>query len=407
MNSDNTDYDYFKNKRTDRVYLSKSLEGQSFQNNSEGEIEELVRPFRVLSKVIDCEENHKFIKDGKEISLRITDGERQEIKAKFYEDTRGISTLTIQKFTIKTGLPHNTYFTFIGNEIEILFNFIRNIALIPIKDKNNAKLDDKFVQEIVLTKEQALNLIHEDPELLKELIDNQISKSDIVNLGYRKSQLIKYGDFLKSDNAFEEARLSLGKNKKTEDVWQNYFQTNTWVFGYGLNYILNTPLDGKKLEQVVKGNDVVDSGKRVDALLKTQGIISSLCFVEIKTHKKHLLKQVKDPYRAESWAISDELAGAIAQVQRTVQISLRNIKTKTQIKTKNGELTKEELFLYEPKSYLVIGSLSEFEGEHGINEEKFSSFEMFRRNLKNPEIITFDELYSRAKYIVESNEEKA
>lgn len=179
------------------------------------------------------------------------------------------------------------------------------------------------------------------------------------------------------------------------------------MFGYGLNYIFNTPLDGKKLEQIVKGNDVVDSGKRVDALLKTQGIISSLCFVEIKTHKKHLLKQVKDPYRAESWAISDELAGAIAQVQRTVQVSLRNIKTKTQIKTKDGELTKEELFLYEPKSYLVIGSLSEFEGEHGINEDKFSSFEMFRRNLKNPEIITFDELYSRAKYIVESNEEKA
>lgn len=407
MSSDSTDYDYFKNKRTDRIYLSKSLEGKSFQKNSEGEIEEIVRPFRILSKVVDSEENHKFIKDGKEVSLRITDGERQEIKAKFYEDTRGISTLTIQKYTIKTGAPHNTYFTFIGNEIEILFNFIRNVALIPVKDKNNAKLDDKFVQEIVLTKEQALNLIHEEPELLKELIDSQISKSDIVNLGYRKSQLIKYGELLEDDDAFEEARLSLGENKKTEDVWQNYFQTNTWIFGYGLNYIFNTPLDGKKLEQVVKGNDVVDSGKRVDALLKTQGIISSLCFVEIKTHKKHLLKQVKDSYRAESWAISDELAGAIAQVQRTVQVSLRNIKTKTQIKAKDGELTKEKLFLYEPKAYLVIGSLSEFEGEHGINEDKFSSFEMFRRNLKNPEIITFDELYSRSKYIVESNEEKA
>jgi len=407
MSNDNTDYDYFKNKKTDRVYLSRSLEGKTLQKNSEGEIEEFIRPFRILSKVVDCEESHKFIKDGKEVSLRITNGERQEIKAKFYEDTRGISTLSIQKYTIKSGSPHNTYFTFTGNEIEILFNFIRNIALIPITDKGNAKLDDKFVQEIVLTKEQALKLIHEEPELLKELIDNQISKSDIVNLGFRKSQLEKYSEYIEDDDKFENARINLGDNKTTEDVWQAYFQKNTWVFGYGLNYIFNTPLDGKKLEQVVKGNDVFDSGKRVDAFLKTQGIISSLCFVEIKTHKKNLLQPVKDAYRAESWAISKELSGAIAQVQRTVQVSLRNIKTKTQVKTKHGEITGEELFLYEPKSYLIIGSLSEFEGEHGINEDKFSSFEMFRRNIKNPEIITFDELYSRAKYIVEANEEKA
>jgi len=407
MSNDNIDYGYFRNKKPDRVYLSRSVAEKSFRKNSEGEIEEFTRPFRIISKVVDCVENHEFIKDGKEISLRITGGERQEIKAKFYEDTRGISTLILQKFTTKTGVPHKTNFTFVDNEIEILFNFLRNIALIPIKDENKATLDDKFVHEIVLTKEQFIKLLHDEPELLKEVIDNQISKSDIVNLGYRKTQLIKYSDFLKNSDAFEEACLLLGENKTPEDVWQDYFQKNAWVFGYGLNYIFSAPLEGKKLEQVVKGNDVVDSGKRVDALLKTQGIISSLLFVEIKTHKTSLLKHVKAPYRAESWAISDELAGSIAQVQRTVQVSLRNIKTRTQIKTKDGELTKEELFLYEPKSYLVIGSLSEFEGEHGINEDKFSSFEMFRRNIKNPEIITFDELYSRAKYIVESNEEDA
>ena len=48
--------------------------------------------------------------------------------------------------------------------------------------------------------------------------------------------------------------------------------------------------------------------------------------------------------------------------------------------------------------------LSEFSGEHGENEEKFSSFELLRRNLTNPEVITFDELYQRAKYIVAFDE---
>ena len=58
--------------------------------------------------------------------------------------------------------------------------------------------------------------------------------------------------------------------------------------------------------------------------------------------------------------------------------------------------------MYQPRSFLVIGSLSEFRVAQGINEEKYSSFEMFRRNVNAPEIITFDELYERAKYIVES-----
>ncbi len=58
--------------------------------------------------------------------------------------------------------------------------------------------------------------------------------------------------------------------------------------------------------------------------------------------------------------------------------------------------------MYQPRSFLVIGSLSEFHTVHGVNEEKYSSFELFRRNLKSPEVVTFDELFERAKYIVES-----
>jgi len=51
---------------------------------------------------------------------------------------------------------------------------------------------------------------------------------------------------------------------------------------------------------------------------------------------------------------------------------------------------------------LLIGSLEEFKGEHGINEDKFSSFELFRRGMHNPEILTFDELFERAKHIIKN-----
>ena len=96
----------------------------------------------------------------------------------------------------------------------------------------------------------------------------------------------------------------------------------------------------------------------------------------------------------------------LQEVQKTVQISITNIKSKTEVKDKHGNLTGEQLFLYQPKSFLIIGSLSQFEGEHGINEEKYSSFELFRKQINNTEIITFDELYERAKHIVESCSQK-
>ena len=37
------------------------------------------------------------------------------------------------------------------------------------------------------------------------------------------------------------------------------------------------------------------------------------------------------------------------------------------------------------------------------SRDKANSFERFRRELRNPEIITYDELLERARYIIEEN----
>lgn len=398
-------YEYFRNKRPDRVYLSRSLSQKQYRKNDAGEVEEFERPFRVVSKVIDCEESHQFFKDGKQVSLRITDVARQEVIAKFYEDTRGVFTLQIQRYTVESGSPHNTYFTFINEEISTLYNFLRNIDVLPLRDDQGAKLDDKFVSSLVLTREQAVDLLSSQPDLIEELVKTQITAQDVAELGHRKEQLAEFERLLNDSQHFESRRVNLGSNKGPEAVWQSFFEHNTWIFGYGLNYVFNAPLDGAKLERVVKGHDFAGAGKRVDALLKTQGLISALSFGEIKTHTAELLKPVTSAYRRECWQVSDELAGGIAQVQRSVQASLGNIRSKTEMKDDTGTPTGESVFLYQPRSFLVIGSLPEFHAAHGINEEKYSSFELFRRNLKSPEVVTFDELFERAKYIVESGDQ--
>jgi hypothetical protein len=189
------------------------------------------------------------------------------------------------------------------------------------------------------------------------------------------------------------------------DDYQNPKEGKTlwpWVFGYGLGYIFLSGLDDKKLEQVVQGHSVDSHGKRVDALMKTKGIISNICFVEIKTHLTDLLDY--KPYRSGCWAPSKELAGAIAQVQGTVASAIENLSSKINPTDKDGNPTGEEIYNYQPKSYLVIGSMAEFISENGVNKDKLRSFELLRKNTTNPEIITFDELYERAKFIVHHNQ---
>ncbi|MBZ9650709.1 Shedu anti-phage system protein SduA domain-containing protein [Psychroflexus montanilacus] len=291
------------------------------------------------------------------------------------------------------------YYSQIDSEYrEIEFSPLDTIYNKKQSESIKLEITNEQIENIVFTDYQTKQLIEKNPELIKSFIENDISHSDIIALGYRKKQLDIFSKLLTDKEFFEQFKTD-NNISKTEQVWQIFFESNPWIFGHGLNYIFSSPLEGKKLEQVVSGYDFNASGKRVDGLLKTRGLISSLCFVEIKTHRTDLLKS--NYYRKESWSASYELSGAIAQIQRTVDKSLKSISSKIEIKDSQGNLTGEQVFLYQPKSYLIIGSLSEFVCEFGVNEDKYSSFEILRRNMLNPEILTFDELFERAKYLTE------
>ena len=85
-------------------------------------------------------------------------------------------------------------------------------------------------------------------------------------------------------------------------------------------------------------------------------------------------------------------------------MATESIRSKPSVTDDVGNPTGEEAFNYIPKSFMVIGSLQEFVSDKGVNQERYRSFELFRRNTSSPEIITFDELYERARFIVEQHE---
>ncbi len=392
---ENNEYKYHKGKVPDKTYISKRIESKSPEVEN-GVIIDKITPIRYASKVIDSENEFGFFIEKKEVKLRITPNGRQEITAKFLENERGIYILNIQKFTTESGSPHKVYFSFRGNEIKSLVDFIKSIKELNIEDKNGFSIKDDDLKKLTLTKEQAYKIYKDNETLFKEVLNENITQDDILNLVYKKEQLDYFEKLLTQEGFFdlEKKRLEISKD---EALWQFFFEENTWIFGYGLQYIINIPLENKKLEQVVAGYDIVHRGKRIDALMKSKGIVSYLCFAEIKTHNTKLLNA---PYRPNVFPPSNELSGGISQIQKTVQNSLENLINKVQPTDEVGNPTGEEVFMYRPKSFLLVGSLKEFETEHGVNKEKFSSFELYRKSIKDIEIITFDELLERAKFIV-------
>ena len=358
------------------------------------------RTVRIVSKVTESEDSYAFAKIKDEIVLRHKKNAKTEIKAKFFEDDRRIFVLNIQGYTVATEKPHNASFSFVGGEIEKLIEFLRNISTMPLKSSAPINISDEELSRIALSERQVKSLLADNQELFVQMLKSEITSQDVVAVGYRKKQLGVYSRLLNDPNYFDGIKRK--KSCTNEGLWQRYFEKNSWIFGYGLWYVFVTGLDDKKLEQVVQGYSISVHGKRVDALMKTRGIISNLCFIEIKTHETKLLEL--KPYRSGCWAPSKELAGAVAQVQGTVASAVESLSSEINMTDENGDPTGEEVFNYQPKSFLVIGSLSEFTGEHGVNREKLRSFELYRRNTFNPEIITFDELYERAKFIVHHNE---
>ncbi len=71
---------------------------------------------------------------------------------------------------------------------------------------------------------------------------------------------------------------------------------------------------------------------------------------------------------------------ASRQVQGTVENALRRLAEKIEPTSDDGEPTGEELFAYQPKSFLVVGRLDELRTDRGINIEKYRSFELYRRH---------------------------
>lgn len=376
--------EYFEGKFPSRTYTSRRLANKNLDGTT--------RDIRIVSKVIDSSElwTHAKLKD--ELVLRVTSGGRQEIIAKVYEDSRGIFVLSIQRYTSGNGNPHAINFSFIGKEIGTLKNFIDSIKYLDFSDPNKAKIEDEELE-----KAKELIMDSKNLDFLIEMMQKNITKKDVVALAYRKEQLEIFRKLLYEDY-LEEYKNIIEKNQSKEEiVWQYFFQKNSWIFGYGLDYKFQGIL---QKEFHASGSDADGSGEVIsDYLLGDKRFTT---FVELKKPSTSIFG--KEQNRSNSWRLSNDLIDAVSQILE--QKASGQIKIETQdLYDKDGEKITQSS--YDSKVILIIGNWNELEQCVSEKERmiKSKTFEIFRRDSRNIEMITYDELYERAKFIVEHSQE--
>jgi hypothetical protein len=246
--------------------------------------------------------------------------------------------------------------------------------------------------------DKLIRLDHDRVQIIKSLLRQKRGSEIWQALASAQPDLVatlSYGRVAaERARASAEFRDRLKQGAFSESDWQNFFEKNKWIFGYGLKYVF--------LRQIAAqphygGSDIHGKGgQKGDYLAATEGELKFTVIVEIKKPGTELLKS--RTYRAGAWPVSDELGGAIAQVQA----NCRRWELEGSRSESNSEaLRGQSIFTAQPKGILVIGELGQLN-----DNSKRTSFELLRRSISNPEIITFDELYQRAKFIAEHGSER-
>lgn len=255
------------------------------------------------------------------------------------------------------------------------------------------------LKEIEVPKEK-FSLISLGEEEIVSALHNRDTKS-IVNIIKGLSLLpeinISQEDLhviIKRKEKLEEFKRALTTQSSDEGWWQIFFEQNKWIFGYGLDYHILR----QEQTQPLYGGSRVDGGggHKGDYLASTVGDLNFTVLVEIKTPATKLL-QGSNEIRSGAWSLSKDLTDAVSQIEANIETWEKDGCSQDDNKDR---LESAKIFTVKPKGIIVIGNLSQFENIRS----KRSTFQRFRKSIHGIDIITFDELYNRASFIVESKD---
>ena len=375
--------------------LGRTTVGKSFPLRY-GSRSDIGAPTRTVWQVISEEADRAPSEQGEEeqVTLYQSPAGRVQVKARIVRDRGRVSEVRFERVTGRSNeaAKLDTLLTLDEAAAGRLVALCFAMKGIDPTGTQTLKLDDDLLAAVMADPEALSAAYDRDPDGFAALIRSDVSAHDVVAIAARREALRTFEALLNDPEEFQHARGA----RTREAVWQRYFEENPWILGVGLSGHLFTSWDPGKLERTVGGSTIADVGKRVDALLTTSGAIRSLVLAEIKLHDDPLLE--RDAYRSGCFAPSREVCGGVAQAHTTAERARDDLGTWLAARDDDGFHTGEQVYAGTPRSYLVIGRLSSFERDGHLQPDMVRSFELYRRHLSYPEVLTYDEVLARARW---------
>lgn len=325
---------------------------------------------RISFKRLLLDGNEQFTKSEKQVTIQFNDSDSAETFWKLF------SFLNSYKDIVDIGEFENTF------QVVSLENYMRFF-----KNKDAIqKLED-----------------------LKELLNvAELSTSDIKLLTFenRKRNLKTFFYLLKNlplktgkdshDTYRERYSLRLGE----EYIWHHFLKKHDWILG--LNADIKFVMDFLDEQKVGVANSKGSNDPQTDLL----GISEFTVLIELKHANTPIFKKEKSKGRANTWDFTTDFIEGISQCLGQKFELEKSFDIKEFAKEDGTILEKSLTQSIDPKTILLIGNKKE---EFPIktleinNRIKNKTLERFRRNNRNIEVLTYDELFERAYHIVFSN----
>jgi Shedu protein SduA, C-terminal len=168
------------------------------------------------------------------------------------------------------------------------------------------------------------------------------------------------------------------KQNGEEQFWQKLFNDNPYM----ISQLFSVPVVFINERAYVGGMNVDNKdAKLLDYLYRTETAKDAI-LIEIKTPRTKLLG---GRYRKGVYGPSSEMAGASVQILDYRRQLGRSFKEVT-------DGTPHKLDIFNPRCVIIAGNAE----EELTNDLKRKSFELYRRNLRDVEIVTYDEMFNKA-----------
>jgi hypothetical protein len=246
---------------------------------------------------------------------------------------------------------------------------------------------------------------------LKELMElSNFSASDLKSITFeqRKKSLKGFYYLLKdlkidSIPAREHYRTKYNVKKGEEYIWHHFLQENDWILGLNVDarFIIDF-LD----EQKVGAEDSKGKKSPVTDIL---GVTDFTTLIELKHSSTNIFKVAKSKGRANTWDFTSDFIEGISQCLGQKFELDKTFNSKDFLKEDGTRLDKSDIQSIDPKAIILLGNKKREFPINDLNDDnllKNKTLQRFRRNNRNLDVLTFDELFERAFQIMYSQKLK-